>query len=232
MVLLPPGKLPCDNWEDEIWSYPTYAIRTSKEQVQLVHLRNQHWFLSDWDDKGTYFTLGILLPDVDSYNRAMQGEAPNGYKDVPIFAEYHTISGSEPEDPTDKQIHRSLINLSTAISTISTAPCPPETTHTKMSITTAITTQIQSSAPIGGAGPSGGGLPGGRGGPPGGGGGGTPGGRQGGGRNIQPAQQDGKPMGTLPMVFEGDCFKAESFIREFSTYLLVNHDIPALASFF
>ena len=39
-------------------------------------------------------------------------------------------------------------------------------------------------------------------------------------------------MGGLLTVFEGDCSKAESFIREFSTYLLVNHDIPALASFF
>ena len=38
-------------------------------------------------------------------------------------------------------------------------------------------------------------------------------------------------MGALPAVFEGDCSKPESFLREFSTYLLVNHDIPALASF-
>ena len=38
-------------------------------------------------------------------------------------------------------------------------------------------------------------------------------------------------MGALLAVFEGDCSKAESFLREFSTYLLVNHDIPALASF-
>ena len=33
------------------------------------------------------------------------------------------------------------------------------------------------------------------------------------------------------MIFEGDHSKAESFLREFSTYLLVNYDIPALASF-
>ena len=38
-------------------------------------------------------------------------------------------------------------------------------------------------------------------------------------------------MGTLPMIFEGDHSKAESFLREFSTYLLVNYDIPALTSF-
>ena len=55
-------------WEDEIWSYPTYAIQTSEEQVQSVHLRSQHWFLSNWDDKWTYFTLGISLPDIDSHN--------------------------------------------------------------------------------------------------------------------------------------------------------------------
>ena len=53
----------------------------------------------------------------------------------------------------------------------------------------------------------------------------------GGGNANQPAQGDGKPMGALPMIFEGDCSKAESFLREFSTYLLVNYDIPALALF-
>ena len=104
-----------------------------------------------------------------------------------------------------------------------------------MSISTAIMTQIQSNTPAEGAGSSGGGPPGAGEGPPGG-GGGVPGGRvpggsrQGGGGNAQPAQQEGKPIGTLPMIFKGDHSKAKSFIREFSTYLLVNHDIPALAS--
>ena len=108
---------------------------------------------------------------------------------------------------------------------ISTAPHPTtaEESITTMSITTAIMTQVQSSTIPGGAGPSGGGG----GGPPGGGVGGVPGG----GNTNQPAQGDGKPMGALPMIFEGDCSKAESFLREFSTYLLVNYDIPALASF-
>ena len=93
-----------------------------------------------------------------------------------------------------------------------------------MLITMAITTQVQSGTIPGGAGPSGSGG----GGPPGR-GGGAPGG---GGRNpAQPAIGDGKPMGTLPTIFEGDCSKAESFLREFSTYLLINYDIPALASF-
>ena len=100
-----------------------------------------------------------------------------------------------------------------------------------MLIAMAITTQVQSSTTPGGAGPSGGGgggPPGGSGGgPPGGGGGGVPGG----GNTNQPAQGDGKPMGALPMIFEGDHLKAESFLREFSTYLLVNYDVPALASF-
>ena len=57
-------------WENEIWSYPTFAIQMSKEQVWSVHLRNQHLFLSNWDNEGMYFTLGISLPDIDSYNRA------------------------------------------------------------------------------------------------------------------------------------------------------------------
>ena len=95
----------------------------------------------------------------------------------------------------------------------------------------AITTQVQSNPAPGGAGLSGGGggrgPPGGGGGPAGGGGGGAPGG----GNPNQPAQGDGKPMGMLPMIFEGDQMKAESFLREFSTYLLVNYDVPALASF-
>ena len=219
-------------WEEEVWSYPTYAIWTRKEQVRSVHLRNQHWYLSNWDDEGTYFTLGLPLPDIDSYNGSMQGKAPHEYKDVPIFTKYHTSSGSE-EDPTDKQICQSLINLSSAVQTVSTAPHPinPENSIAAMLITMAITTQVQSSTIPGGAGPSGGGAGGPSGGggrgPPGGGGGGAPGG----GNANQPTQGDGKPMGTLPMIFEGDCLKAESFLREFSTYLLVNYDVPALASF-
>ena len=83
---------------------------------------------------------------------------------------------------------------------------------------------------MGGAGLSGGRPPGGGGTP----GGGAPGGggSQGGGGQAQAvAQPDGKPMGALPTIFEGDHSKAESFLREFSTYLLVNHDVPALASF-
>ena len=186
-----------------------------------MHLRNQHWYLSNWDDKGTYFTLGLPLPDVDSHNRNTQGRAPHEYKDVPIFAEYHTSSGSE-EDPINKQIHHSPVNLSTTIQVISTAPHPIED-DTIMSIATAITTQVQSNTAPGGAGPSGGGG----GGPPGGGGGGAPGG----GNPVQPTQGDGKPMGVLPTIFEGDHSKAESFLREFSTYLLINYDVPALASF-
>ena len=172
-----------------------------------------------------YFTLGLPLPDIDSYNRSTQGKALHEYKDVPIFTKYHTSSGSEEEDPTDEQICQSPINLSLAVQMISTAPCPDTTENsiTAMSITMAITTQIQSSTAPGGAGPSGGGG----GGPSGGGGGGTPGG----GNANQPAQGDGKPMGALPMIFEGDCSKAESFLREFSTYLLINYDIPALTSF-
>ena len=102
-----------------------------------------------------------------------------------------------------------------------------------MLITIAITTQTQSNPIPGGSGLSGGGPPGGGGGgvP---GGGGTPrgGGAPGGGSVNQPvAQPERKPMGMLPAVFKGDHSKAESFLREFSTYLLVNHDIPALASF-
>ena len=102
-----------------------------------------------------------------------------------------------------------------------------------MSIAMAITTQVQSSTTPGGAGPSGGGgPPGGGGGAPGGGGGAPGGGGGGGGGNpAQPTIGDGKPMGVLPTIFEGDHSKAESFLREFSTYLLVNYDVPALTSF-
>ena len=102
-----------------------------------------------------YFTLGLPLPDIDSHNRSEQGRAPHKYKDVPIFAEYHTSSGSEEEDPTDKQIHRSPINLSPAIQMISTAPHPTtaEESIATMLIATAITTQVQSSTIPGGAGP-------------------------------------------------------------------------------
>ena len=51
-----------------------------------------------------YFTLGLPLPDIDSHNGGIQGRAPHEYKDVPIFEEYHTSSGSKEEDPIDEQI--------------------------------------------------------------------------------------------------------------------------------
>ena len=119
------------------------------------------------------------------------------------------------------------------IQVVSTAPCPTTTENyiPMMLIAMAITTQVQSSTITGGAGPSGGGgggPSGGGGGPPGGGGGGAPGG---GGNPNQPTQGDGKPMGTLQTIFKGDHSKAESFLTEFSTYLLINYDVPALASF-
>ena len=175
--------------------------------------------------------LGLPLPDVDGHNGGTQGRAPHKYKDIPIFTEYHTSSGSKEEDPIDKQIRWSPVNLSPAVQTISAAPHPitTEDTITNMSIAMAITTQVQSSTAPGGAGPLGGGPPGGGGGAPGG-GGGAPGGG-GGGNPAQPAISDGKPMGVLPTIFEGDRSKAESFLREFSTYLLVNYDVPALTSF-
>ena len=100
-----------------------------------------------------------------------------------------------------------------------------------MLIATAITTQVQSSTAPGGAGPSGGGPPGRGGGAPGGGGGAPGGGGGVGGNPAQPAIGDRKPMGVLPTIFEGDHSKAESFLQEFSTYLLINYDVPALASY-
>ena len=112
---------------------------------------------------------------------------------------------------------------------LSTASDPLKTTNADMLITIAIMTHLQPSSFSGSTDPSGG-----RGGPSGGGGGpsssrGSP---PGGGGNAQAvAQPDRKPMGALPTIFEGDCSKAKSFIQELTTYILVNHDVPALASF-
>ena len=200
-------------WEDEIWSYPTYAIQKSEEQVWSIHLRNQHWYLSNWDNKGTYFTLGLPVPDVDSHNGATQGRAPNKYKDIPIFTEFVTSNQEEEEeeeeDPTDEQIQWSSINLSTTVPMIPTTSHSLEITNADMLIATAIVTHLQPSSFAGGTNPSGsrggpsgsrGGPPGSRGGPPCG-GRGPPGGR---GNAQGAAQPDGKPMGALPMIFEGD----------------------------
>ena len=217
-------------WEDKIWSYPTYTIQTSEEQVWSVHLRNQHWYLSNWDNEGMYFTLGLSVPDIDSHNGVTQGRAPNKFKDVPIFAEFVTSNKKEEEeDPIDEQIWQSPINLST------TSPMIPPTSHsfkatnTDMLIATAIITHLQPSSLAGGTDPLGsrGGPPGGRGGPP-----GSGGGSPGNGGNVQAvAQPDEKPIGALPTIFEGDHSKAESFIWELSTYILVNHNVLVLASF-
>ena len=197
-------------WEEEVWSYPTYAIWMSKEQVCSIHLRNQHRYLSNWDDKGTYFTLGLPLPDIDSYNRSTPGRAPNEYKDVLIFTEYHTSSGSKEEDPTDEQICRSLINLSTAVQVVPTAPCPvtTENSFTTMSIATSITTQTQSHSIPGGAGLLGGG-------PPEGSGGGAPGGGGGAPEGVVPTNQSLNQMESLWVCYQ-------QFLKEIAPKLRVS----------
>ena len=85
-----------------------YAIQTSEEQVHSVHLRNQHWYLSNWDDEGTYFTLGLPLPDIDNHNRSISGRAPHEYKDVPIFTEYVTAKGLDSNSRHTKTEELSL----------------------------------------------------------------------------------------------------------------------------
>ena len=145
------------------------------------------------------------------------------FPDTPIFPDLILSSSSEEEeDPTDKHIWWSPINLSTTVPMLSTAPYSSENSNTNMSITMAIMTHLQPRSSTGSADPLGSG-----GGPSGGGGGGAPG-----GGNMQAAAQpDGKPMGALPTVFKGDHSKAESFIWELTIYIIFNHDVSALASF-
>ena len=92
----------------------------SKEQVCSVHLRNQHWYLSNWDDKGMYFTLGLPLPDDDGYNGSTSGRAPNKYKDVLIFTEYHTSSVKKKT----QQMSRSTDLQSTYLQQLKWYPLP------------------------------------------------------------------------------------------------------------
>ena len=156
--------------------------------------------------------LGLLLPDVDSHNGGTQGRAPHEYKDIPIFAEYHTSSGSEEEDPIDEQIQQSPINLSPAVQTISAAPHPIATEEaiTNMSIAMAITTQVQSSTAPGGAGPLGGGPPGGGGGAPGR-GGGAPGGEVETPCNLLSVMEN--PWVHCPPYLKGITLKLRAFSR-------------------
>ena len=196
----------------------------SNKQVCSVHLRNQHWYLSNWDNEGMYFTLGLPLPDIDSHNGSTQGRAPHKYKDVPIFAEYHMSSGSKEEDPINKQIRRSPVNLSATVQAISIAPHPIEE-RTNMSITTAITTQVQSSTIPGGTGPSGGGLSGGGGGGPPAGGGGQPRG----GNNNQVTQGDGKPRACYPPYLKEITQKLRVFSENFpptSSFIMMSQHLP------
>src|SRR5580692_4728305 len=193
-------------WEEEVFPFATYAIRTGGTNIRAVGVWNGHWYTLGWDDaKAPYFHEA--LPDIDEHNKKINRRAPNDYEDVPSFH----VAQEEPEEansPTQ--------NLSE-----DEAAAPPEQlVQEEPTMSIAATTITTTYA-------------GGRGGPPDA-GGGEPSGPGGGAGGVQPQQAnqgDSKPLGALPSIFKGDRAKAESFLREIKTYFIINHDVPSLRSF-
>ena len=71
-------------WEEEVFPFTTYAIRTGGTGIRPVGLRDGHWYTLDWDqEQFPYFQ--DALPDIDDFNKQSNGRAPHNYKDIPSF---------------------------------------------------------------------------------------------------------------------------------------------------
>src|SRR5580692_6824050 len=202
-------------WEEEVFPFATYAIRTGGTNIRAVGVWNGHWYTLGWDDaKFPYFHEA--LPDIDDHNKKTNGRAPNDYEDVPSF---HSTQ-DEPEET-----HSPTQNPSGDEAVEQPAQEEPTMSIAATAITTTYAGGRGGPPDAGGGGPSG---SGGGGGPP---GGGPPGGGAGGAQPQQANQGDSKPLGALPSIFKGDRTKAESFLCEIKTYFIINHDVPSLRSF-
>jgi hypothetical protein len=229
-------------WEEEVFPFTTYTIRTGGMNIRPGGVWNGHWYTLEWDNEQfPYFHEA--LPDIDDFNKKGNRRAPNDYKDVPSFTSAQVAEESEKEDErlhSEEGEPKEADQQTQSPPTEATAPPEPtpheQTTQSEITMSlaaTAITTTYgggRSGPPdAGGGGPSG---PGGRGGgPPGGGPPGAPGGGAGGAQPQQANQGDSKPLGALPTIFEGDHTKAESFLCEIKTYFIINHNVPSLRSF-
>src|SRR5580693_928569 len=150
-------------WEEEVFPFATYTIRTGGTNIRAVGVWNGHWYTLGWDNtKFPYFHKA--LPDIDDHNKKTNGRAPNDYEDVPSFY----TAQEEPEEA----------NLPTQDPSGDKAAAPPEQLMQEEPIMSIAATTITTTYTGGRGGPpnAGGGGPsgsGGGGGPP---GGGPPGG--------------------------------------------------------
>src|SRR5580692_6314233 len=104
-------------WEEEVFPFATYAIRTGGTNIRPVGVWNGHWHTLEWDNKQfPYFHEA--LPDIDDFNKKSNGRTLNDYEDVPSFTSAQVAEeskkedekpGSEEEEPkeTDQQIRSS-----------------------------------------------------------------------------------------------------------------------------
>ena len=205
-------------WEEEVFPFATYAIRTGGTNIRAVGVWNGHWYTLGWDNaKFPYFHEA--LPDINDHNKKTNGRAPNDYEDVPSFYS----AQDEPEET----------NPPTQDTSGDEAAAPPEPSAPEEPSMSIAATTITTTYAGGRGGPP---DVGGGGGPSGPGGGGPLGGRPpaGGAGGVQPQQAnqgDSKPLGALPTIFKGDRAKAESFLHKIKIYFIVNHDVPSLRSF-
>jgi hypothetical protein len=208
-------------WEEEVFPFATYTIRTGGTNIRPVGVWNGHWYTLEWDNKQfPYFHEA--LPDINNFNKKSNGRAPNDYEDIPSFTatqspppaeqgeEENEKLNSKGEDPeeTDQQICNSPIEVTA--NPEQTPQVQPTQTNPTMSVAAMAITQTYAGRRGGPPDPRGGGPSnpgGGGGGPPGGGPPGPPGGGAGGMQPQQANQGDSKLLRALPIILEGDCTK-------------------------
>src|SRR5580692_1473086 len=84
-------------WEEEVFPFATYTIRTGGMNIRPVGLWNGHWYTLEWDNEQfPYFHEA--LPDIDDFNKKSNRRAPNDYEDVPSFTSAQVAEESEKED--------------------------------------------------------------------------------------------------------------------------------------
>src|SRR5580692_8522029 len=84
-------------WEEEVFPFATYTIRTGGMNIRPVGVWNSHWYTLEWDNEQfPYFHK--VLPDIDDFNKKGNRRVPNDYEDVPSFTSAQVAEESEKGD--------------------------------------------------------------------------------------------------------------------------------------
>src|SRR5580692_11683035 len=93
-------------WEEEVFPFATYAIRTGGTNIRPIGVWNGHWYTLEWDNKQfPYFHE--VLPDINNFNKKNNGRAPNDYKDVPSFTSAQVEESEKGDEKPDSEEEKS-----------------------------------------------------------------------------------------------------------------------------